>query len=204
MKGKVGVMAWLTIVVVLGIAFFAVLRYFRGSRVYVMNSYGYTAYGGSKELTLIPPDRFDRILQALVIRNKFDILHVSHQNDPYGGLILSYLSGKIELRFSFLRIKNAAKVKSFKQAMKEVGYVPTNEHPWNVGLGEDMEAVTLTYECKPDFAAVRKMTYSSLDLVDGPDSNHYYVYLGRSDDGPNGSGSGIKVVPEKNILDRIP
>jgi hypothetical protein len=202
MRGKVTNLVWLAVGVVVCVVAFAFLRYFRGSTVYVSNeSGGYTAYGASETATLVSKDRYDRILQSFIRRDIFDILSVGRVQDDRQGLGMLHDHGKILIMTSFLRLKNPEKITSFRDAMKKLGYVPSTEHPWNVGLGEDMESLSLYYQCEAKFEPLRDISNHALTLLDAKPITEYFVSVSRSDDM---DFSKFKVVPRRKLLDELP
>ncbi len=175
---------------------------FKGFKVYLSHpSGGFTGYGIEENLTPISEERWQRILQVFVKGELFDCLHLTRHNDPYGGFTLAHREGEVELMCSFLVLKFPEKVTAYRDAMKSCGYIPADEFPWNVGLGEDMENLSLTYRCQPEFQAVLELSQHALDLLDGP-SKDLYIHIFRSQDGPDGRG--VKVIKPQNILEQIP
>ncbi len=202
MRGKMTNMVWFIVTVVVCVVAFAFLRYFRGSTVYVSNESGdYSAYGASETATPVSKDRYNRILQSFIRRDIFDILSVARGQDDRQGLGMFHDHGKILIMVPFRRLKNPEKITSFRGAMKRLGYIPSKEHPWNVGLGEDMESVSLYYQSEARFEPLRDITNHALTLLDARPLTEYFVSVSRSDDL---DFSKFKVVPRRKLLDELP
>ena len=200
--GKRSIMPMLFCSIIIATVIFLGLRSLRGARLYVSNPSGYTAFGGGSEiLTLVPKDRYERVLKAMIAGVPFDCLQISRNNDLYRGIVLSRRNGKIELMITILRLKEPKKLATFRDGMKSHGYTPTADYATNVGLGFDMEQQLLEYECDPDFAKVAAMASHSLDLAEGKE-DQIYVYPWSSSDGA--PSSGIRIVTPTDYLSKLP
>ncbi|MEI8281952.1 MAG: hypothetical protein WCG75_06075 [Armatimonadota bacterium] len=196
-------MTLLVTTVVLCAIVFCILRYFRGSTIYFSNSSGgYTAYGDREVATQVSKDRYERILHSFIRQDIFDLFTVSQLQDPQAGVGMFHLNGKVEVNCSFLRLKTPEKVDVFRDAMKKLGYVPANEHPWNIGMGDQAESITITYQCAEDFNSLRDLVEHALELREGKSSGSFYVHVGRTQDLIGKEK--VKVVPQRNLLDQVP
>jgi hypothetical protein len=130
------------------------------------------------------------------------MLTVSQLPDPQAGLGILHRNGKVEIMCSFLRLSNPEKVESFRDAMKKLGYIPAVEQPWNVGLGDQLESITLTYDCSADFISLRDLVGHAMELREEKSTGVFYVHVGRTQD-LIGKES-VKVVPQRNLLDQVP
>lgn len=202
MRSKV----WLILTVVIAAAVaWAAFILLRGGTVYMPRPDGYTAFspGGGDELRPVPRDRYDRILRRFIRGDLFDSLWIAHQpKDGQGGLTLHLDGDEVEMEVSFLSLKDPDRLAAFRKSMKSRGYAAAKEDPWNVGLGQDLESVTLEYRFKKDLDGIRKAVEGALDKEDGPAGDEVYVYVWRSQDGPGGTG--IKVVLRKDVLAEVP
>jgi hypothetical protein len=113
------------------------------------------------------------------------------------------LDGKeIQMDVSFLSLKEPARLAAFRKGMASLGHVPVQEDPWNVGLGKDLESVTLEYRFPKDLPRIKEAVDQALVVLEGPSGDAMFVNLWHSKDGP--SGSGIKVELKRDILSEVP
>lgn len=196
----------IAMVVLVAFVLFLGIRTLSRSTIYISNPSGYTAFGGSEtKLTLVPKDRFDRLVKAMILGVPFDCLHVSHRNDPYAGIVLTHevrAGKKIELMVTILRLKDPQKVIAFRDGMSKAGFTPEDDYAVNVGMGVNGEQQMLTYLCDPDFVKVESMAKVSLNLIDGETSDQLFVYPWSSADGA--PSSGIRIVTPTDYLSKVP
>ena len=194
-------MVWLALAGAFIFSVWAVRR-MHGSTIYFSHPLGFTAFGGGELLSLVPKDRYERILQEFIRAELFDSLHVTLRNDTHSGIALGHQDDQVEMSASFLRLKEPDRVTAFRHGMKDMGYTTADEQAWNVGLGEDSESLTLSYRCAVDLGQAQGMVQRALELLEGRYSDDFFVYAWRTQDGP--SKVGVKVVPRSDILAHVP
>lgn len=198
-------MGWLLAVFVLALGIFVVYR-LRGATVYLSNPMGYTAinFGTSEEDKLRPVsrERYERLLARFAKGDLFDELWVSHVHDRYGGVVLSNEGEETELSLSFRSLKEPDRIDAFRERMAACGYRPTEEHPYNVGMGEAMESLRLEYVLPTDLDEVRRATDLALTALQGEAGESIFVYPWRSQDGPGRFW--ITVRPPRDVLSEVP
>lgn len=192
---------WIVLVAILVVVALAIQR-MRGATIFISGPFGFTAFGCREVLVPVKRDRFERILRAFLRAEIFDNLHASTGDDAHSGLALSHKDGLIELSCTFLALKEPDRILEFRDGMSKFGYPLTEARPWNVGLGVDMECVTLKYEADASFDSLIVMIDRTLVLLDGGPKGNLYVSVWRTSDGPHGTG--IKVVPPQDLLGQVP
>lgn len=91
----------------------------------------------------------------------------------------------LEIWCDFRPARDIENIRRFAGAMKQEGYEPTIE-PWNVGLGEDLESVSVKYRLPCDAALVERLTYICLDSLQGSGGVDLHVRAALIKDGPGG------------------
>jgi hypothetical protein len=199
-------MAWLAITVVIAAMLaWVAFRLRHGGTIYLSYPGGFRSYSfgaGESEPRSVPRDRYERILRRLIQGDLFDFLWISHNSEDDGGLGLYLEEGEVEMHVSFLSLKEPERLADFRQSMRTWGYTPTAEDPWNEGMGEDLESVTFRYRFEKDLECVRQAAERALGALEGPAGSELFVQAWRSQDGPRGTG--IKVVPKRDVLAEVP
>ncbi|RYG19176.1 hypothetical protein EON82_21775 [bacterium] len=199
-------MVWIAAALGIAVAVALALRWLRGATVYWAHRYGYTAYsfgvGEDDKLRPVSRERYERILARFVQGDLFDALWVSRVLDRYGGVVLSNEGVEIELSLSFRSLKETERMEAFRERMAELGHTPTEEHPWNVGMGEDMESLRLEYVLPKDLDRIGDVVDQALEALQGEGGETVFVHAWRSQDGP--TGVGLKVRRERDVLAEIP
>jgi hypothetical protein len=196
---------WILAVVAICLVGFVVLLV-RGATVYLSHPMGYTAFnfGTSAESKLRPVsrDRYERILARFVQGDLFDELWVSLNDDEYGGLVLSNEGVETELSVSMPFLKEPERIDSFRTRMASFGYLPTDEQPFNVGMGDDMESLMLDYRVPTEFGALRRAADVALEALQGRARETMFVHAWRSKDGAGRFWITVRL--PRDVLSEVP
>jgi hypothetical protein len=199
-------MVWIALGLLLVMGVIWGFRRLARSTVYLSHPGGFVAHSFAKRQKLrpVPRDRYERILQRFVQGNLFDALWIAHhpKGDDEGGLTVSLEEDEVRMDVSFLALKEPDRLAAFRERMESWEYAPTSENPWNIGMGEDLESVTLEYRFERDLEKVRQVVERALETLEGPAGSEVFVHAWRSQDGP--IGMGIKVVPDRDVLAEVP
>jgi hypothetical protein len=143
-------------------------RRLRGATVYLSGPFGFvgmSSKGEDDKLQPVTRDRYERVLQRFVDGDLFDNLLISRQLDPQGGVVIGHEDYGVGLEISFHSLKEPERLAQFCEKMASAGYIPFEENPWDVGLGLDMECLTLEYRFANDFDLLLEAVDFSLELL---------------------------------------
>jgi hypothetical protein len=183
-----------------------VLSKLNGATVYRSHDAGFSAYtlgSASAAPRAVSAERFERVLERFVRGDLFDGLSVHRQGSgDQGGVGLFMEGGRVEASISFLRLKEPERVAAFRDRMAAHGYTTTDETEWNVGMGIDLDSVTLDYELPRRVEDIRLWVWRALEAEAAEPVRDVAVVLWSSKDGPGDSG--IRIVPHRDYLREVP
>jgi len=176
----------------------AVLAWIRRSTVYFVGNSGYVAYSVSEPPAHHVTDaEFNKVIRRFLPGDLFDMLWVSRSDDRYSGLMLTLEGGSPVLSVSFKTQSEQAKLKSFKDALSPLGYVPTeNSDGHNGVLTEEYRVTMLEYTLPKSAEAVVEVVNAALANLDPSVKSEYYVSGSSFANGP-GASPGVKSEPAR-------
>ncbi len=195
-------MIWVGLVVaflvILLVAAFLILR--KGT-LYFPNDSGYVAFSsGAKEARRrITRQQFASLLPIVFQGQKIDFLQISYNDGENDGVVISNDGNEITLWRDFRPATDSESIIKFKEAMTREGYVPSID-PWNVGLGPEMESISINYSLPADASLIERLVYISLDTLEGNSDGDLYA---NADLIGNGPGDKIAFKKKRDLLEGL-
>ncbi len=196
-------MMWILVVIGVGVLLIAVfLAVARFGTLYIGHSNGFNAFGtGQSTARKVPRSKIGAVCERLLKGDRFDHIFLGNEEDQADGFSIGvHYEGGHEINSTFPIQSGFEREQTFRKVMDSFELPVLEDDVFNEGLGDDLEARTLSYRVPSDARQMEQIATHLLEALSPNQGSEIYIDAAMIRNGP---GSGISWKRRVDLLEGI-